>query len=359
VSHGFHRSLIHGIPLVRLPFPPGSGRAVQVRAHWLLLVVPLWELLSRTLATTAPFGAPFLSWGASMVALALSLLLHELGHLLWTEKEGGRTERSLLWPLGGATVGELPEDPGAHLRVAAAGLAATALGLAGAAAACLASGWELLPPAEAPASFPYVQALCQYLVLWQALLLAVNLLPCVPLDGGRLLEAALWSRLESHWQARAVARKVGIAAAIGAGTAAVFLFFASFFVGKDYALHHPFLLALSWGLALALVMFYCEIKLEELRSGPGDDDESVFGYDFSGGYTSLERTTTRRPKKTPLLGRLRDAFRRRARARKAQDDEAMKLRLDELLRKIHDRGMDSLTATERRFLERASRHLRR
>jgi Zn-dependent protease len=332
---------------------------VELRAHWLLLILPIGELLSRTLGPAAPYGAPFLSWAASMTALCIALGIHELGHLLWTERQGGRTERILLWPLGGMAAAELPETPRAHLLAALSGPAFTALGLAAAAAACLASGRDLLPPAEAPPTFPYLQALGQYLVLWNAYFLLLNLLPCAPLDGGRLLEAALWSRLESRWQARLLATRVGLATAIGAGGAAVLFFLASFFLDRDFGLRHPLLQALSWGLVLVAVMAYLDHKLAELRDGPGEEDAGVFGYDFSSGYTSLEQTATRRSKrKVPLLTRLRDARRKRARARRDQADAAMKLQLDLLLAKIHEQGMESLTPAERRFLERASKHLR-
>jgi hypothetical protein len=91
----------------------------------------------------------------------------------------------------------------------------------------------------------------------------------------------------------------------------------------------------------------------------GGEDEGVFGYDFSRGYTSLERTATRRAPRTSFFTAMQRRFAGRASARKREREEDVNRRVDELLEKISRSGMDSLTPSEKRFLTRASKRLRK
>ncbi len=90
-------------------------------------------------------------------------------------------------------------------------------------------------------------------------------------------------------------------------------------------------------------------------------DESLFGYDFSQGYTSLERDA---PEPAPPPRRQswwqRWLQRRAARKiqRELQDREADERRMDELLEKISSRGKESLTEEEKRFMIRFSERYR-
>ena len=99
----------------------------------------------------------------------------------------------------------------------------------------------------------------------------------------------------------------------------------------------------------------------------GESDDYAFGYDFSRGYSSLEGShrpgTDRRP---GFLRRFLGGFRRRTpgdaqpaesrRAIKAREREAHeRRRVDELLGKISQGGMQSLSGKERRFLEKTSK----
>lgn len=111
-------------------------------------------------------------------------------------------------------------------------------------------------------------------------------------------------------------------------------------------------------MGLALFMLYaCSQRLHQL-----DTDEGPFGYDFSAGYTSLERDEDEprpRPKKQPgpfaRWLQARKARRIAAEAAQRQRDEE---RMEELLGKIAASGMGSLTDDERRFLERFSARYR-
>jgi len=91
-------------------------------------------------------------------------------------------------------------------------------------------------------------------------------------------------------------------------------------------------------------------------------DESLFGYDFSQGYTSLEREEgiTAKPPQPNFVKRW---LQRRAERKRLLEQElqvAEEIRMDELLDKIHRQGEESLNDEERRFLKRvASRYRKR
>ena len=123
---------------------------------------------------------------ALIAALAFfaSLLLHELGHAVVARREGMEIEGITLWLFGGVArfKGMFP-SAGAELRIALAGPAVSlVLGLLflGAAAA--------LPLPDA------VDGVVEWLGRINLILLAFNMLPALPLDGGRVLRALLWLR---------------------------------------------------------------------------------------------------------------------------------------------------------------------
>ena len=92
------------------------------------------------------------------------------------------------------------------------------------------------------------------------------------------------------------------------------------------------------------------------------ENESVFGYDFSQGYTSLEKdeqpTAAPKPKKLGPIKRWLQARRERKAQQEALQKAADEARMDDLLDKIHRQGKESLTDEERRFMARVSAQYR-
>jgi hypothetical protein len=82
----------------------------------------------------------------------------------------------------------------------------------------------------------------------------------------------------------------------------------------------------------------------------------VFGYDFSQGYTSLERDEPPPPRKRRPNFWQRWLQRRAARKLQAEAErrEAEERRMDELLEKIQREGKQALTDEENRFLKRVA-----
>jgi hypothetical protein len=159
-----------------------------------------------------------------------------------------------------------------------------------------------------------------------------NLLPAYPLDGGQLLQAVVWARTD-HRRGVVVAAYTGFAIAV--------LFLVASIAANE---------ALFLGLAL-FMLYSASMRLMQL-----DMEEGPFGYDFSAGYTSLERDDEPppRPKRPGVFKRWWDARKARKAARAAEQRQREEERVDQLLEKIQSSGKGSLTDEERRFLERIS-----
>ncbi len=119
---------------------------------------------------------------AFVILLYLSVLIHELSHSLVAKGFGLPVRRILLWPLGDfSEIAEEPPTPGQEFLVSATGpamsifLAALGFGV-----------YKLFNPAGIPG------VLLDRLIIANAVVGVFNLLPGLPLDGGRVLRAVLW-----------------------------------------------------------------------------------------------------------------------------------------------------------------------
>lgn len=139
------------------------------------------------------------------LGLFVCVLAHELSHSLVAKQEGIPVEGITLFIFGGmARIGGEASTPDVEFKVAAAGpLMSLAIG-----AACglmYLVGQAFLPP--------QASALLFYFAFINLLLMAFNLVPGFPLDGGRLLRAVLWKVLDNFRQATWVASWCGRAVA--------------------------------------------------------------------------------------------------------------------------------------------------
>lgn len=134
--------------------------------------------VSMTLLILSPLLA--LRWGSNdlllglviVVSLFVSVALHELGHALTAIKLGGHVKDIELGILGGvARMSYMPSQPKQEILIAAAGPAVSLLlGLIG-----MFSGIPFL----------------LYMGYINLMLFGFNILPCFPMDGGRVLRAAI------------------------------------------------------------------------------------------------------------------------------------------------------------------------
>ncbi len=127
-----------------------------------------------------------------LLLVFLCILLHEFGHIAMARRFGIRTPDVLLSPIGGvARLERMPEEPRQELLVALAGPLVTlliAVGLWGVMRA-FDTGGSLL--SFDPGRIRLLPSLFQVNVF----LLAFNLIPAFPMDGGRVLRALLASRI--------------------------------------------------------------------------------------------------------------------------------------------------------------------
>lgn len=160
----------------------GRVAGIDLYLHWTWFAVAVFEIQSRRGLYSSVL------WNVlEYLALFLIVLLHEFGHSLACRQVGGTADRIMLWPLGGVAYVDPPQRPGATLWSLAAGpLVNVALLPVFWAAFGFArtNGWAY----SSPDGYSFVHAL--YVI--DVLLLAFNLLPVYPLDGGQILRSLLW-----------------------------------------------------------------------------------------------------------------------------------------------------------------------
>lgn len=169
----------------RFSLPLGRFLGIDVVLHGSFLLLLLLLGITQLLATGSP-PATALSLMA-LLAIFGSVLLHEFGHALAARRYGIATKQITLLPIGGiAQLERMPEQPREQLVVAIAGpvvnlvLAASAAGLYGVTAVL-----------GGPAA---LLAALSFFLTANLLIFAFNLLPALPLDGGRVLRAFLAMR---------------------------------------------------------------------------------------------------------------------------------------------------------------------
>lgn len=174
-----------------------AGIELRIHVTFLLLVGLV------ALGSSGPGGPGAVAGLLWLVALFACVVVHELAHGLVARRNGIPVSEIELLPIGGVSKMErVPEDPRVELRIAAAGPAASVALGAALLGVALVLGVPLWPPSVAGSGFLVRLG-------WVNLLLAgFNLVPAFPLDGGRVLRAALEQRTDRQ-RATAVAARLG------------------------------------------------------------------------------------------------------------------------------------------------------
>lgn len=176
-----------------------SGIRIGANPSWFLFLFLMIFWLSDYFRDVLVGSTPTVAYVTAVAAAFFffaSLLLHELGHALMARRLGIGTSGIDLWLFGGvAKLSRDSETPGEEFKVAIAGPAVTAVIVV----VCLAIGAiasnetgviDAITLTRASAT-PWV-ALLGWLALTNLVLLAFNMLPAFPLDGGRVTRAIAW-----------------------------------------------------------------------------------------------------------------------------------------------------------------------
>jgi stage IV sporulation protein FB len=346
--------------------PFGRMFGITIRVHWLFPFVALGMILKEAYKSKDAISGAWIDVAMMLAALFFAVLLHEFGHCFGARHVNGDASEVLLWPLGGLANVDIPNTPRAHFLTAAAGpLVNLLLCLLCAGILPFLHDQALRPPWN-PLEFPgrnsdgmidlwpwfgssAVSVSTYSAAAWVARFFYVNyilflinvLLIGFPLDGGRMFQSVLWGY---------VGYRQATFAAIIAGFITVFIV-GVWGIVSDSVL--PLCLA-------AFIYLSCKHQYLVLETG---GDESVFGYDFSQGYTSLEREgapdavqTNPRPVQPKLSWwqRWKQARAAKRMQRETEQREADERRFDSLLEKITVQGKGSLTEEELRFMKQYS-----
>ncbi len=135
-----------------------------------------------------------------------SVLVHELAHSIVAVLHGIPVKKITLFLFGGvAEISREPDDPATELKVALAGPAVSAV--------LAAAFWGAVILAGLRSGRPAAQLSFLYLAIANTFLLGFNLLPGLPLDGGRVLRAIIWRVTGSLKRATYIASIIGQALA--------------------------------------------------------------------------------------------------------------------------------------------------
>lgn len=175
------------------------GFRIGVARSWFLILFLLIFLLSGEFhqALHSSDGVAYLTAVVTVLILFASLLVHELGHAFVARHHGIVVQRIDLFLFGGLT--EMSRDaasPGEDFKIAVAGPAATFCFVL----VCLAVDLAIVGPhrlihaakLDDTVRITPVLLSLSWLLFWNILLLAFNLVPAFPLDGGRITRAIVW-----------------------------------------------------------------------------------------------------------------------------------------------------------------------
>ncbi len=213
------------------PFYLGRVFGIPIFAHYSWLpVFPFyaWAIASGLLPREAPGLSSIQYWALGLVTtmlLFVSVLVHELAHATMARAEGLGTGNITLYMFGGlASLNGQPAQPSSEFKIAVVGPAASfVIGTIFFLATQVFVGGT---------THRAIGQVLRHLGLVNWLLAAFNILPGLPLDGGRVLRALLWHYNKNFRSATQLAIRSGLMIAMTLIVAGI----CSFVLVPDYGI---------------------------------------------------------------------------------------------------------------------------
>lgn len=260
------------------------------------------------------------------VALAVFVFLHEMGHSLTAIKEGAKVNSIYLHPLGGvANISGGLNGPASEIMIAAAGPFVSLL---------LAAVFYLPKMLFGGAD---TSSLLYYFFMINMMLAIFNMLPVFPLDGGRILTAILVMKMGSE-RALPLAVKIAKGGMIALGIIGLILMAQGSSMGLNLVL-------------IAVLIYFI-----------GNQEMQAMSYisSYTGGYGSYSGfSQPHRNKSESWLGKKISTWKENRRKKQEENDNRNREAVDNILRKVNEQGIGSLSPEERNLLNKASDELRR
>lgn len=188
----------------------GHIKGIRVAVHWSFFILLAWIAGAKAMEDGAISGV--LLEVVFVCVIFLCVLLHELGHALTAARYGVRTRDITLLPIGGvASLEKMPEKPIQEFFVAIAGPLVNVVILLFLLPFMLyVNGW----PDEIATIDLTSDSFLLHVAIVNMMLVAFNLIPAFPMDGGRVLRSLLALRL-GRLKATRIAALTGQLFAVG------------------------------------------------------------------------------------------------------------------------------------------------
>jgi Zn-dependent protease/predicted transcriptional regulator len=229
------------------PFYIGRIFGIPIYAHYSWLpVFPFyaWAIASGLLPREAPGLTVIQYWALGLLTtmlLFVSVLAHELAHATMARAEGLGTGNITLYMFGGlASLNGQPAQPSSEFKIAVVGPAASFV---------IGTIFFLaIPPLVGGTTHRAIGQVLRHLGLVNWFLAGFNILPGLPLDGGRVLRALLWKYNKNFRTATQLAIRSGLMIAITLVVAGIY----SFIMLPDYGITGLWMMIV--GLMIALML---------------------------------------------------------------------------------------------------------
>ena len=237
-------------PLFRL-----FGFQVKLDLSWLLIALLItWTLAAGMFPQSYPGLTPRVYWWMGLtgaVGIFFSIVFHEFSHSLVARHYGMNIRGITLFIFGGiAEMEQEPPTPKSEFLMAIAGpLASFLLGFV---------FYQIHFQAVANEWSVFIIGVTYYLAYLNTILAIFNLVPAFPLDGGRMLRAALWA-----WR-KDLRSATRIASRIGSGFGLVMMFLGILWVLQGFFISGMWWFLIGMFLRMTAAASYKQVVLKEV-----------------------------------------------------------------------------------------------